>query len=538
MNIQTFLKRPWLAILLIWAFATAINIQKPFQGDDGFHLEAAKHIVKDPLHPMSGIIRWDRPEPEPMYKANQPPLLFFMIAGVSLIAGFNEVPMHLLTAVFSFLALFWFYKIAVLYQVKRPVLLVALLGLCPAFVVNQNIMTDIPLLALLLGMVYNLLLAEKSGYYKYNIIAILMLTAGLFIKYSFLPVAAAVAAIFYMRKQYKNLRLLLIPVFCLILWSIWNYLEFGGFHLLQRSTTPLFSRWNMLWSYFACLGSIATISLFSLNYLLKGRLKMSTLFFLTALFLLVTIYSYYTSSLENKTLNRILEFVFFFNGLIILWPVLQIVRGYYKEVGQRKFMASNEGLFTVLALFLSVFMILLAPFMASRHILLVLPFIMLLSAPIFERFTTGLVPFSIITALLFSLILGISDWQFAAFYRDAARELKKSAPPQSRLWASGTGGWQWYARQNGIMEYTVETADIKPGDFLFVPRNLSHYRVDSKIQYTLITKIWGNDINLLSYINARESSMYRTLWGMPTWSLSRKPIDTVYVLQCTGLIEP
>ncbi len=535
MNIKDLLEKPMFVILLIWAYLTAMNITKPFQGDDGFHLEAAKHILQDPLHPMSGIIRWDRPEPEPMYKANQPPLLFYMIAGVALIGGFNEIPMHILTSVFSFLALLWFYKTMKLYGISKPLLLLALLGLCPAFLINQNIMTDIPLLALLLGITYHLLLAEKTGRFKYNIIAVLLLTAGLFIKYSFLPVLGAIGFIFFFRGQYKNLRLLLIPVLCLALWSLWNYIEFGGAHILQRSRTPLFSRANMLWSYFACLGSVATFSLFSLNYLLKGKLKMSFIYGLTFVFLAVAFYYYTQPDLENKGLNRVLEFVFFINGLVIILPVIQIVHKKYVAAGFSRFIQSAEAVFCTIAFCLSAFMVLLAPFMASRHLLLVLPFLLLLSAPVFENFKASVVRFSLGVALLFCLLLGVSDWQFAAFYRDAAKELKRAAPPQIRVWASGTGGWQWYARKNGMLEYTVETADVKPGDFLIIPRGLSHYRVDPRIEYSLIAQVWGNEIGPLSYINARESSMYRTLFGMPTWTLSKKPIDTVYVLQCTGL---
>lgn len=83
-------------ILLMWVFLTSVNINKAIHSDDAFHLKAAQHILKDPLRPMTGTIRWDELEPTPIYVANQPPGLFYMIAGVSLIFGFNEIAFHLL----------------------------------------------------------------------------------------------------------------------------------------------------------------------------------------------------------------------------------------------------------------------------------------------------------------------------------------------------------------------------------------------------------------------------------------------------------
>ncbi|WP_114793275.1 hypothetical protein U0035_01640 [Niabella yanshanensis] len=106
MKLQEYFRKPGVIITLIWLFLTAINIGKAFHMDDGFHLEAAQHIARDPLHPMSGMIRWHNYEPEPMYKANQPPLLFYMIAGLSTVFRFSEVAMRVLIPICSFLTLY------------------------------------------------------------------------------------------------------------------------------------------------------------------------------------------------------------------------------------------------------------------------------------------------------------------------------------------------------------------------------------------------------------------------------------------------
>jgi len=393
-------------------------------------------------------------------------------------------------------------------------------------------MTDIPLLAMLLGTIYYMLLADKTRQFRYYVTAVLLLTTGLFIKYTLLPVFAAIALVFILRKQYRNLLLLLIPVVLLILWSAWNYWEYGGIHILERSTKPRFNRWDMLWSYFSCLGAIATFSLFLINYFLKGRLNMMVVYGITLLFLVISYSDYLSPGLVSKTLNVALEIVFFINGLIIVAIVLKIAYTRFSKSRFDTFIQSETGLMLILFAALSVFLILLAPFIATRHLLLVLPFLLWLSAPAFETYKKSLASFSVAVAFIFTLVLSISDWQFAEFYRKVAKSIKNNAPPNSTIWASGAGGWQWYAKENGMHEYVAGTSKVQPGDYLVIPKGLSHYRVEPDINYVLITKTWGDDATFLSYFSAKDFSMYHTAFGLPAWILSKKPIDTIYILQC------
>jgi hypothetical protein len=97
----------WRYLLIIWLIATLFNINKAYHIDDTFHLEAAESIKANPTHPLSGLINWDD-SPQPMYKHNQPPLLFYIISLHSIIFGNSELAMHLLLSIFSFLSLFYY----------------------------------------------------------------------------------------------------------------------------------------------------------------------------------------------------------------------------------------------------------------------------------------------------------------------------------------------------------------------------------------------------------------------------------------------
>lgn len=531
MKPQSYFQRPGFVIALIWIFLTAINIGKAFHMDDGFHLEAAQHIARDPLHPMSGMIRWDNEEPEPMYKANQPPLLFYMIAGLSTVFGFNEVVMHLLISIFSFLALYWFYRASCLLQVKRPLLLVALLGLCPAFVVNQNVMTDIPVMALLIGAVYYLLLSQTRQNKKDSFVAVLLLTVGVFIKYTVLPVLAAVALLFILRKEYKKLRWLLIPAVLLVLWTVWNYWEFESSHLLSRRPGNRSSLQSRAWTYFTSLGCIATFGGLMLSYFFKKKLSNYIVYGVAILFLVIAVVHYWSNSISDKNLTTALDISFFMNGAIVIIAVFLFAYKSYLTPGIASFARSPQAILVLVIAALSSFLILFAPFMGTRHLLLIVPFLLLLAAPMIENADRGLVRFSMAASIILSLLLGISDWKYAFYYKNTANGIMRGMPPGSTVWATGTGAWQWYAQQNGMTMHSVQTEQGKPGDYLVIARGLPAYRVSPEKKFSLLAKIWGEPSPLSYFCVSGGASMYGSDFGQPGWTLSKRAIDTVYVCQ-------
>lgn len=528
-----FFKKPIFVLLLLWLFLTAVNILKPFQMDDGFHLEAAQHILQHPEKPMSGMIRWDFDEPTPMYVANQPPLFFYMIAGVSYLFGFSEVPLHLLISLFSFLALFWFYKCACLISSKKPLLLLSLFALCPALIVSQNVMTDVPILSLILGALYYLLLWDKTENNKFILTAIIVLSIAVFIKYTVLPVLAATALIIVVKKKYKPLLFLLIPLILFVLWSVWNYWEFGGSHLLSRKSGLRSTLGDRVWTFFTCIGSIATFSPLFLTYFLKEKTTVFFTVIASVLFIIITVFSYIGTGFQEDSLTRYLEICFLINGGIAFFVITFFVaKKISKSNKLHAFIKSSQFIVSTFLFALSAFFICFAPFMGIRHILLIVPMLLLLANPFIEKCGKPLVSIAIASSFLLSLLLGISEWKYAFYYKNTAIGIMKGMPAGSTVWATGTGAWQWYSRQYGMKQYTVETSNVKPGDYIVVVKGLPAYRISSNIKYGLLAKIWG-DITPFNYFNvSNEGSIYSSKFEKPSWTLSKKPIDTVYVLQC------
>src|SRR3990172_9041821 len=95
-------------LLAIWAVVTALNLTKAVHIDDTGYLLIVRHILKQPLHPMSGLIHWGDHE-APIYSVNQPDLLPYIYALTMLAVGERELALHLVMSAFSLVAVVCFY---------------------------------------------------------------------------------------------------------------------------------------------------------------------------------------------------------------------------------------------------------------------------------------------------------------------------------------------------------------------------------------------------------------------------------------------
>ncbi len=231
------LKSHWALIFVLWLILTGINLNKAFHIDDTFHLEAAEHIGQNPTRPMSIWINWED-SPTVMHKGNNPPLFFYLIYVHQFIFGNGEISLHMLLSVFTFLALFYFFQLSQLLQIKSPRIILTIFAFCPAFIVNQNIMLDIPILALSLSIMYYLLKGQQSNNTMYYLISASLLSIGILIKYSLSPLFIVILLSLFISKNYRKSFVLLIPIWVFISWSVWNYVEFGETHLYSIISKP------------------------------------------------------------------------------------------------------------------------------------------------------------------------------------------------------------------------------------------------------------------------------------------------------------
>src|SRR5262249_25020439 len=137
------------------------NLFKPFHIDDTAHLDIARWIAAHPLRPMSGMLNWSDVR-QPIYETNQPHLYFYLLAAWGKVFGYSEPAMHALQSLAALGSITLFYKLASVLAGDLALWLTAMLVLGPAFIVEQNLMVDVPLLTVWLAFFYFLICEDQS----------------------------------------------------------------------------------------------------------------------------------------------------------------------------------------------------------------------------------------------------------------------------------------------------------------------------------------------------------------------------------------
>src|SRR5579863_7802833 len=273
--------RTFAGLAAIWIVVVAFDLGKAAHLDDTAYLEIARAIAADPVHPMSHLVNWGD-SAAPIYKLNQPHLLFYLMAlGLKLAPEHWELALHLLWALFSGAAVWLSYSIAREVSTPMPLLWTAMICLGPAFLPSQNLMVDVPLLALWLGFFLVLERAAPGAPTLHRRLAQAGLLAGAacLVKYTSLVLVPLLALAVLWRGGRRAAWLILIPLGVLVAWSGLNWLDYGGVHLLTRPvstagggalrTLGLLSVRGVLW--LMALGAVTPFSLVFIPILRRDR---------------------------------------------------------------------------------------------------------------------------------------------------------------------------------------------------------------------------------------------------------------------------
>jgi 4-amino-4-deoxy-L-arabinose transferase-like glycosyltransferase len=217
-----------LFLCLLWLIVTAYNIFKPYHIDDGVYLQIAQWIRSHPLHPMSGHLNWLGSD-EPVYKINQPHLYFYLLSFWISVFGVSEPATHVFQSFFSFACIILFYRLAHFYVRGLALWLTAIMILGPAFLVGQNLMVDVPLLAIWLCF-FNLLVCEVESEHQTEryLFAALACSAAILVKYSSLVLYVILCISLLFERRKRQFWTMLIPLVVLAAWSAFNYFDYGG----------------------------------------------------------------------------------------------------------------------------------------------------------------------------------------------------------------------------------------------------------------------------------------------------------------------
>lgn len=458
-------KRSRLVLLLLWVIATALNLTKAFHIDDPFHVMVAQWIAEHPWKPLSGVVNWSGVV-EPFHHGNHPPLFFYGMAGWGVVFGFGEIAMHAYLSLFTALAIYFMYRLSMLFSRSNALWITALFALSPGFLVNQNVMLDVPLVALILGVLYHGCEAVRDQRTAKAVSSALFLAAAIGIKYTAIAVfPAVVLVVWYMEK--RPWWIVGLPLLLLLLWSAWNLWEFGYVHVLARDVAPgNGDGWLMrLGSWVLTLGCICPWALvFAVNVSplnRAGRLSLSILL-LTAFVTIIVLA--YLRVLTQESSDLVLLSFFMASGMLVFAPLL---RASMSCTGGASVSGNERSLLLVSLVSLGGFVLLFAPWMATRHLMLIVPFLLLLSSRALEGIHVGIIWATLVVNASLGVFLSLSDRGVAAFYAEQATEISKLKP--GGMWYSGSMGWGWYAARSGMRDVNADPGAVQVHDLIAMP---------------------------------------------------------------------
>jgi len=547
MNSKKSPYRPAIVLLLLWSIVTSFNVTKAVHIDDTAYLEIAKHIMEDPLHPMSGQLSWDSVATEPIYKTDQPHLMFYLYASTMHVFGESEIALHLLLSLFSLCAIFFFYLLIKQIDPHNSLIITTIFCLGPVFIPSQNLMVDIPMAATWLVFFW-LLFDNKRQTTLHYILAAFVCSVAFLIKYPSLVLIPILLLCILFRKKWHLAWIVCIPLLVLIGWSYFNYIDFGGIHILNRPTPPLTLSvlFFSLTKWLICLGAISpfTIILFQRKH--HSMTRFWGLLFIVV-FIVSGFYFLFFFSRDETFFNILLRILFLSNGVLLFASILfYCVKGLFNS--QIIFKSNEKERFLILVLWFlgsSVFFIAFSSFIAVRHFTVIIPVILLmLGYNVTQKTPKKWLHTAMGISVFLGIVLGVSDWKYADVYRAQAKQIKDSIRTRSdnTIWFVGHWGLQWYAKKVGMKPYDLNTSELQQGDHFIVPLLIDKQQIAENHINSL--KIVQNII-----INANPATFFRTMssdpWGgfyasyikaLP-WKVSTNPLEEFSVFLVTEKIN-
>ena len=220
--------------LLILLFGFAVNlpfVEQAFHIDDRLNLYMSRQILRDPGNPYDFSMVFLGGKNRKFYEfyAN-PPLAGYVLAVPLKVFGEGEVPLHLTFTLFTMLAGFCMYLLAMRFGLeKREGRFAAVLMLMSpgVFVMGHTIMPDIQLLTLMLAAVVVFLRAEDNGKPLPYLAAGLLAALATLTRYSGL----ILAPLFLVHTLLRHRRMKIMPVAAMAM----PVVALGAWHLIAVS---------------------------------------------------------------------------------------------------------------------------------------------------------------------------------------------------------------------------------------------------------------------------------------------------------------
>jgi len=469
-----------------------------------------------------------------------------------------QLALHFTWVLFSALAIALFYKLARAHQSPRPLAWTAIFCLGPAFIPSQNLMLDVPLLAVWLAFFCALAERDDGG----GLLAAAALAAvACLIKYSSLVLLPILALEIVRRRRLAALGLLLVPIGALAGWSLFNWFDYGGIHLgthpIATGAAPGLARRLAVMISRAVLWLVALGALTPFTPAFAGPLGTSRGG--RRLLVAVSAIAVFASAIGRAALptepvvQSVLRGLFLGNGFLVAGLAVRAWRGagagrapggpaVADAPGDRPPVAWSLGGWVIAS---ALFIIVLSPFIAVRHVLMALPAVLLIIArgpDALQLSRRGWALACGLTAVV-GVVLAAADARLADLHRRTMPELAaKFCPASVRCVAIGHWGWQWYATQAGLPIYDRARTDLRAGDRLLVselvgkeaisPRDDARLRLVARIEEPATPLTWARTVTTeKSGAQGARAGGFYYFWTSVPWTITTRPLDRFLVYE-------
>lgn len=506
-------KRDFLIVLILWFIVTSFNIFKSFQIDDPFYIEEAQWILKQPLKPLSGEINWMQ-YGKPIYSENNPVLIPYLIAAVGSIFGFSEVSLHIITAFFSFVAIYFLLLLFKRFSADKYVYFLTIMVLHPIFIVNQNVMLEIPFLAVGVMCFYLIFNYNKLSNKQYLLLSLLF-SLLILIKYTAFPVLMLFILHLFFKNEKSKIVYLIPVLITILLWSLWNMYDFNGIHLLNKKTNLGFNS-DKIFTSLICLGSILiTTSIF----IFKGNIKMylgaMSIYFgasIIYLFNIITLEQYF--------------YILLVVSILIGFGVFIYILFHFKK--SLRNVDSNLKIISSFLVFYLIFIVLTAPFMATRYFLIIMPLILILFSQM--NISQKWLKISTISTVIFGMVVGFGDYSYAHFYENEADFLAKKYH-QNPIVTVGHNGWQYYSKKNGMIFYDKNKTKLEQDNIVIIPVNTHNQDITIDASFVKIESYFKQPSLAQRFIGRKNAMFGSNYMNLVPFVCNNLPVDTFHIYQ-------
>lgn len=524
------------ALLGLWVFATAFNLTKAFHIDDTAYLEVARWIAANPLHPMRGEVFWGA-TPQGIDAINQPHLYFYLMAGWGSVFGWSEVAIHALLAIFTLLATWFAFRLARTVAPRWALASTALIVASPAFVVGQNTMVDVPLLCLWLAFFVLLIDADAVRTWKRSTLIGVVCGAAILVKYTSLVLFAILlldTLVCRRRTQWASIGAALAIVAA---WSAFNWWDYGSVHVLGRKDP---TAWQVLdpGKWLLALGAtMPCAALLGYAWLSRSSGPWARGARLLAIGLGASVLLLLALSLSRSIDEEAADLWFAVSFLAC--GAVMVAMAMASAWQSRREMSRDRRACSILIAWAGgviAFTLLLAPFIATRHVLLALPpIVMLVMRMIPERSPRTTVAGAVAVNVLLTAVVASADSWYAGIYRDMARELRAELPADAKVWTVGHWGWQWYATQNGMTPFGPADGP-RIGDYFVYPETVDRQPLPKDVAIAKLRVTEVSPASLVEAFASRNAGFYATsAYAQLPWAVRHTPIERFVVGKVTSI---